>query len=67
MQVSQRRADEIKKDMEAKTGSLIKKKKDIKDTKEIIEKQMHFHKQQVALKAQMKDMADPLTFVQQKN
>ena len=49
--------------MEAKTTSLVKKKKDIQQTKEFIEKAQHFHKQQLALKAQMKDMADPLTFV----
>ena len=53
--------------METKTFSLAKKKKDIQSTREIIEKAQHFHKKQLALKAQMKDMADPLTFVQQKN
>ena len=45
LQIAQKRETEIKKEMEAKTASLIKKKKDIKDTKEIIEKQMHFNKQ----------------------
>ena len=49
--------------MEVKTLSLGRKKKDIQSTKEIIEKAQHFHKQQLALKAQMRDMADPLTFV----
>ena len=67
LQVALRREQEIKKDMEAKTASLIKKKKDIVSTREIIEKAQHFHKQQLALMQQTKDMEDPLTFVQQKN
>ena len=53
--------------MEVKTLSLVKKKKDIVSTREIIEKAQHFHKQQLALMQQTKDMEDPLTFVQQKN
>ena len=67
LQVAQKREMEIKKEMEVKTISLQRKKKDIKETGEIIEKQKHLKKQQETLKAQMKDMADPLTFVQQKN
>ena len=49
LQVALKREQEIKKDMEAKTASLIKKKKDIVSTREIIEKAQHFHKQQLAL------------------
>jgi len=53
--------------MEAKTASLIKKKKDIVSTREIIEKAQHFHKLQIGLMQANKDMEEPLTFVQQKN
>lgn len=67
LQVALRREQEIKKDMEAKTASLIKKKKDIVSTREIIEKAQHFHKLQIGLMQANKDMEEPLTFVQQKN
>ena len=53
--------------MEAKTESLEKKKKDIKNTENEIDKEMALNKKQKALQSQMKEMADPLDFVQQKN
>ena len=67
LQVAQKREQEIKKDMEAKTESLEKKKKDIRNTEYEIEKENALNKKQKALQSQMKEMADPLDFVQQKN
>ena len=53
--------------MEAKTESLEKKKKDIKNTDAEITAEEFTLKRQKNLQIQMKDMADPLDFVQQKN
>ena len=50
--------------MEAKTESLEKKKKDIKNTETEITAEEFTLKRQKNLQIQMKDMADPLDFVQ---
>ena len=53
--------------MEAKTESLVKKKKDIQSTESEIAAEKQIQKKQKALQTSLKDMPDPLDFVQQKN
>ena len=53
--------------MEAKTESLVKKKKDIQSTEHEIAAEKQTHRKQIGLQRELKDMADTLDFVQQKN
>jgi len=59
--------EDYKREIETKTTSLLKNEKDVFNTKNIIEKALFFKKKQLNLQNQLKDMADPLTFVKQMN
>ena len=67
MALAQKTAEDYRRDMEQKAQSLAKKEKDVANTRIIIEKANFFKKKQLNLQNQLKDMADPLSFVKQKN
>jgi hypothetical protein len=52
--------------MEGQALSLAKKEKDVAATQVIIEKATNFKRKQLTLQTQMKNMAEPKTFVLQK-
>ena len=67
LEASKQRADEIRRDMETKQASLLKKEEDIIATEFAIKKANELKKKQLTLKSTLKEMPVPLTFVKQKN